>query len=94
MIRLHYFTQKGLTTLKKELLMKKVIYQNEESAYYFSILKGDKTKYLIHSHISEECNTLKKIKETFDTVLRVQGEGTEFKRYYALPNESTELIIL
>jgi phosphoribosyl 1,2-cyclic phosphodiesterase len=80
--------------LKKRIIDEKGHLSNEESAYYFSILKGDKTKYLIHSHISEECNTLKKIKETFDTVLRVQGEGTEFKRYYALPNESTELIIL
>ncbi len=80
--------------LKRRIIDEKGHLSNEESAYYFSLLKGDKTKYLIHAHISEECNTFDKIKETFDLVLRVQGEEIEFKRYYALPNESTELIIL
>ncbi|MGI6360477.1 MAG: MBL fold metallo-hydrolase [Acholeplasmatales bacterium] len=80
--------------LKKRIIDEKGHLSNEESAYYFSTLKGDKTKYLVHSHISEECNTFDKIKETFDKVLQAQGEDMEFKRYYALPNESMELIIL
>ncbi len=80
--------------LKKRIIDEKGHLSNEESAYYFSLLKGERTKHLVHSHISEECNTFDKIKETFDVVLRAQGEDTEFKRYYALPNESMELIIL
>ncbi len=80
--------------LKKRIIDEKGHLSNEESAYYFSTLKGEKTKHLVHSHISEECNTFDKIKETFDIVLKAQGEDTEFERHYALPNKSMGLIIL
>lgn len=67
---------------------------NEDAAYYYALLQGDKTKYLIHAHISEDCNSETLINETFYLVLHAQGVIKMPKRFFAKQNQALELIIL
>lgn len=43
---------------------------NYDSAYYLSKLIGDKTQYVIYAHISEECNNIETIDNTFEDVFK------------------------
>lgn len=63
--------------LIKRILNEKGHLSNEDSAYYFSKMKGDNTKYVIHAHISEECNNQEAIKNTYQQVLMTQGVSTD-----------------
>lgn len=57
---------------------------NEDSAYYFSKMMGPRTKGVIMAHISDECNTIDKIKTTYQSVLKVNQKVFEdLKVYYA-----------
>ena len=55
---------------------------------------GPKTKGIIMAHISEECNTIDKIKTTFESVLKANQKSLDsLKVYYAsqTPLEVIEL---
>lgn len=45
---------------------------NEDSAYYLSILMGNKTKEVVLAHLSEECNTPEIAIDTFNKVVMTQ----------------------
>lgn len=67
---------------------------NEDAAYYFSKMMGTRTKGIIMAHISEECNTIDKIKTTFESVLKANQKSLDsLKVYYAsqTPLEVIEL---
>ena len=40
----------------------------KDSAYYLSQMVGPKTKRIVMAHISNECNTREKIRQTFEDV--------------------------
>lgn len=63
--------------LIKRILNEKGHLSNEDSAYYFSKMKGDNTKYVIHAHISEECNNEAAIQHTYQQVLMAQGVSVD-----------------
>jgi len=57
---------------------------NEDSAYYLSKMMGPNTKGIIMAHISEECNTIEKIKTTYQTVFKANKKSFDnLKIYYA-----------
>lgn len=67
---------------------------NEDSAYYLSKMMGPRTKGIIMAHISEECNTIDKIKTTYQTVFKANNQNFDnLKIYYAsqTPLEVIEL---
>ncbi|MCU0104359.1 MBL fold metallo-hydrolase [Acholeplasma vituli] len=67
---------------------------NEDSAYYLSKMMGPRTKGIIMAHISDECNSLDKIKTTYETVLKANQKSLDsLKVYYAsqTPLEVIEL---
>lgn len=80
--------------LIRRIMNEKGHLSNEDAAYYFSILQGEKTKYLIHAHISEECNSETLINHTFNQVLLAQGIERRHEVYYAKQNHPLELICL
>lgn len=63
--------------LIKRILNEKGHLSNEDSAYYFSKMKGDNTKYVIHAHISEECNNEAAIQHIYQQVLMAQGVSVD-----------------
>lgn len=81
--------------LIRRIMNEKGHLSNEDSAYYFSQLAGDKTRYLIHAHMSLECNNEDIINHTFKEVL--MAHGLHLNTYiflHAKQNISLEMITL
>lgn len=67
---------------------------NEDSAYYLSKMIGPRTKGVIMAHISDECNTIDKIRSTYQAVFKANQKSFDtLKVYYAsqTPLEVIEL---
>lgn len=58
----------------KRILTEKGHLSNEDSAYYFAQMVGNKTKQVIMAHISDECNTNDIIIKTYEDVLLAHGK--------------------
>lgn len=74
--------------LKQRILSDKGHLSNEASSYYLSKVIGDKTKYIVLSHLSEENNTEEKALEELNN--KVTNES--IKKLVAKQNESLEVI--
>lgn len=66
---------------------------NYDSAYYLTKLIGDNTKYIIYAHISQECNNLNLIENTFEDVFKANELNIErIKFIEAKSNEALKVI--
>lgn len=64
---------------------------NKDSAYYLSKFIGDKTKYVVLAHLSQENNTKELAKITLENTLKDNNKKIE-KIYVAEQDQRTELI--
>ncbi len=81
--------------LIRRILNEKGHLSNYDAAYYFAKAFGDKTKYLIFAHISQECNTLDLIKSTFNEILLSQEKAFNHISFKAAkPDEPIKAIVL
>lgn len=67
---------------------------NEDSAYYLSKMMGPNTKGIIMAHISEECNTIEKIKTTYQTVFKANKKSFDNLKIYFASQTPLEVIDL
>lgn len=67
---------------------------NQDSAYALSNLIGDKTKYVMFAHISEECNMPEIVRYTAFTVFKDVGVNTSNIKFYYLSQTVSEVIDL
>ena len=66
--------------LKNRILSDKGHLSNSDSSYYLANLIGDKTKEIVFSHLSEECNTPELVLDTFKNVsLKILGYAPNVK---------------
>lgn len=81
--------------LINRILNEKGHLSNYDAAYYFSKLIGKETTYLIHAHVSEECNTSEHIEKTYIEVLKAQKvDFSNVTFIEAKPDEPLEVIEL
>lgn len=76
------------------ILTEKGHLSNEDSAYYLSQVIGPRTKKIIMAHMSNECNTIEKIKTTYEDVFLAHHINlSSYQIYYAsqVPLEVIEI---
>ena len=76
------------------ILTEKGHLSNEDSAYYLSQMVGPKTKRIVMAHISNECNTREKIRQTFEDVFSANNlslDALEIIYTSQLPSEMIDL---
>lgn len=66
------FNSKRPDYLIRRIISDKGHLSNSDSAYFLSLLISDKTKEVVLAHLSNECNTPEKAKDTFEMVMQSQ----------------------
>lgn len=78
----------------RRILTEKGHLSNEDSAYYFAQMMGEKTKRIIMAHISDECNNSDIIKQTYEDVMLAHGKCMTTLEVYFASQMPLEVIVL